>query len=391
MVRMPKTITMPMEKFLAEHKKLIPLLRSGSKEARAAEAADQEKEVASYTGGRLYPYQYSVPVRMVLDAVSLGEPQVLGSSEDNQILFSGDYDLLEYVPFRAGSVRAFQRLMDSCEKVGVITDIKCGEIPEWNLLSTVKYSQEKELAHLRRLWQEKVITDNERKMGEALLKPRLTNAEKVAARKKLRFGILRWTPGEVRRGHITLRDKTVFRLEDAMKTKGITKVDVVAWVKDKYVEVSNIILWTKRGGVPYAHIPNVRQSLAADADYYLHEGNFFKAAKRLYAIAKNRKDQTVMDALRTMLNSPLGAVYTVVSDLKVLDEFPKAVQTEKKRVELDLMRDRMAKLYFPEFDRAKNPSTLLPRLEEVLQENSRKALEELGFLPFPRLYRPIRP
>jgi hypothetical protein len=176
-----------------------------------------------------------------------------------------------------------------------------------------------------------------------------------------------------------------------MKTKGITKVDVVAWVKDKYVEVSNIILWTKRGGVPYAHIPNVRQSLAADADYYLHEGNFFKAAKRLYAIAKNRKDQTVMDALRTMLNSPLGAVYTVVSDLKVLDEFPKAVQTEKKRVELDLMRDRMAKLYFPEFDRAKNPSTLLPRLEEVLQENSRKALEELGFLPFPRLYRPIRP
>jgi hypothetical protein len=391
MVRMPKTITMPMDKFLAEHKKLSHILTKGTQAERLAEAADQAKEVASYTGGRLYPYQFSVPVRMVLDAVSLGEPQVLGSSDDNQILFSGDYDLLEYVPFRAGSVRAFQRLMDSCAKVGVITDIKCGEIPEWNLLSTVSYSQEKELAHLRRLWQQKVITDNERKMGEALLKPRLTNAEKVAARKKLRFGILRWTPAEVKRGHITLRDKTVFRLEDAMKTKGITKVDVVAWVKDKYVEVSNIILWTKRGGVPYAHIPPLRQSLSQDADYYAVEGNFFKAAKRLYSIAKNRKDESAMERLRHILNSPLGAVYTVVSDLKVLDEFPKAVTPEKKRVELDLMRDRMAKLYFPEFDRAKSPQALLPRLEEVLQQNARKALEEAGFLPFPKLYKPPRP
>jgi hypothetical protein len=171
-----------------------------------------------------------------------------------------------------------------------------------------------------------------------------------------------------------------------MKSKGITKVDVVAWVKDKYVEVSNIILWTNRSGKPYAHLPEVTRALKEDIAYYVHDGNYFKAAKRMLSVAKNRKETAQQEALLAMMNSHLGHISTVVSDLKVLAEFPKCV-TDKKREELDALRDSMAKLYYPEFFKAKDPTKLLPALEVKLQAEAKKKLDELGFLPLKGHYK----
>jgi len=368
-------IRIPRKTFLKEHVNLLNVLRHGSKEDRLAEARDQEAELKGM--GRLFPEQYSAPVRKLMEKVAFGPPDLMGSSGDPKVMYAADYDLLEYVPFRgAASVKAFQRKVAS---LAGITDIKCGENPDWNLCQGKTYKQKKELDHLHRLWGEKVITDAEMKMGMKLLKERLTPAEKVAVRKELKFGVYRWTPKEVAAGVKEDRLGHPVRLEDAMKSKGITKVDVLAWVKDKYVEVSNIILWTSRGGKPFAHIPHVLQGLREDVAYYVAEGNYFKAAKRMLSIAKNRRDVRSQEALYTILNSQLGHIYLVVSDLKVLKEFP--TSAEKKRLELDRMRDDMAKLYYPEFDTAKNPAFLLPSLERKLQEETRKQLEEAGFLP----------
>jgi len=303
-------------------------------------------------------------------------------------MYSADYDLLELVPLHGkATVKAFQKKIATLSSKYCITDIKCGEVTEWNLLRTQSYDREKELAHLRRLWQEEVITDTEKKMGEAILKEKLTTADRVAARKKLRFGLLRWTPKEVAAGvKMNRLDKSI-RLEDAMKSKGITKVDVLAWVKDKYVEVSNIILWTKTGGKTYAHLPEFLRALREDIAHYIHDGNFFKAAKRMFSISKNRREVAHQEALLPILNSHLGHISTVVSDLKTLAEFPNCVSDDKKREQLDAMRDDMAKLYYPEFFRAKNLTQLLPALERKLQEEAKKKLEEAGFLPLKTLYK----
>jgi hypothetical protein len=47
----------------------------------------------------------------------------------------------------------------------------------------------------------------------------------------------------------------------------------------------------------------------------------------------------------------------------------------------------MSKLYFPEFNEAKNPKTLLPKLEEVLQEEVKKELEKVNLYPIPKMYK----
>jgi len=335
--------------------------------------------------GRQFPSQFSTPVRKVLSAISIGKPHVVGSSDDHKVMYSGDYDLIEVHPLRKETAREFQAMIKKVGKLGTITDIKVGEVPEWQLLRSDDYDQKAELDALGRLWQEKVITSTEVRKAKNILKPHLTIRELAEARKELRYGVLRWTPKEVEEGVLKYRGRT-FYLEESFKTTGITKVDLIAWIETKYVEVSNIFLWT-HGGEFYADVPSLAKSLAEDILRFEEDGNWMKVAKRMYSIAKYKGLLNDQDKLLRILNSHLGAIYTVVSDLELLYEFPEAIQTSKRRKELDLMRDRMAKLYFHEFDGAADPRKLLPDLKEVLNKETKKMLDELKLYPLSTDYR----
>jgi len=336
-------------------------------------------------GARKFPEQFSPEVRKVLEAMSIGPPTLVGSSDDNQVMYSGDYDLVEMVPLRRNAVALFHSLIKRASRVGTITEIKVGEVSEWQMLRG-KYDRKAELDHLERLWTAGVVTDSEVRGARARLKAQMTPAELVEARKELRFGVLRWTLREVAEGVKMYRGRT-FRLEEYFKSSGITKVDLVAWVNEKYVEVSNIVLWT-HGGKPYADVPNLYQSLGEDILYFEAEGRFMKVAKRMYSIAKAKNRVQDQEDLLSILNSHLGAIYTVVTDLELLDEFPQAVTKARKRKELEVMRDRMAKLYFHEFDGASDPRALLPRLREVLEEETHKELRKRKLLPLSPAYTP---
>jgi arsenate reductase-like glutaredoxin family protein len=252
----------------------------------------------------------------------------------------------------------------------------------------IGYNQKEELAHLSKLWQNKIVTHDEFMMMSDLLTPAMNITESIHARKEGRFGILRWTPKEVADGYLKMRDGKVMYLSEAIKTKGITKVDLIAWIQDKYVEVSNIIVFTNRSGKPLPKLNNLKESLSENLLAYEVDENYIKVAKRMFAIAKIKKDTETMEALLDILNSQLGSLYLVVSDLTVLQEFPSAINSSRKRLELDLMRDRFAKLFYPQFNKAIPSLKLLPVLDEVLQRETKKALEEEGLLPIPKDYLP---
>jgi len=329
----------------------------------------------------------------VLKLISFGTPFVVGSSADYQIMYSADYDLLEEVILRRGIVKKFQDKIHKLEKIGKITEVKIGEISQWNLLKKPyienskvhKYNQKDELAHLSKLWQNKIITHDEYMMASDLLKPHLNPVEFLEARKELRFGVLRWSNPEIFRGYKELRDKSIIYLEDAFKSKGITKIDLIVWVNQKYSEFSNIILWTNRSGKYFAYIPSVKKSLKENILEFEADQNYVKVAKRMYSLAKQFKDQSILDSLRSILNSPIGKLYMVVADMEVLEEFPNAVTQARKRKQLDLFKDQFAKLYFPNLKNA-TPKTKLTYLNEILQSEMKKALTEAKLLPIPRDY-----
>jgi hypothetical protein len=342
---------------------------------------------------RDFPEQYSKELLKILKAVSLGTPTVVGSSADPRIMYSADYDLMEDPVLRSNSAKTFQKKIKQIQKIGNIVDTKIGELTEWNLLKkpyikngNVKdYDQTKELEHLASLWSSKIITTSEYKSAKKLLKPSLTSVEFLKARKELRFGVLRWDLKEIAQGYKTLRDESILYLEDAFKTKGITKIDIVTWLKNKYVEISNIIFWTDSSGKPYAYIPSVKKSLAENILEFEAEGNYVKVAKRMLSLAKQFKNHTDKEKLTEILNSPLGKLYLVSADMEVLEEFPSAV-SKCKRKELDLLKDEFAKLFFPELNKAVPDLKLLPKMKEVLQREMKKALELKNLLPITRDY-----
>lgn len=342
---------------------------------------------------REYPAQFSKPLIKIIKAISIGTPTIVGSSADHRIMYSADYDLIENVLLRKSSVRTFQTKIQNLQKVGKLVDVKCGEITQWNLLKkpyvehskVYGYKQKDELKHLEKLWQAEVITDEEYNIARDQLKPHLNAVEFLEARKDLRFGILRWSVPEIMQGYKELRDKSVFYLYDAFKSKGITKLDLVVWVINKYVEVSNIILWTNRSGNTYSYIPALKKSLKESILEMEAQQNYIKLAKRMYSLAKQYKDSVILEELTTILNSPIGKLYMVVVDMEVLEEYPNAVTQVRKRKELDLLRDQFGKLYFPELNHT-NSATKLSYLKEILQDETEKALKKANLLPIPRDY-----
>ena len=343
---------------------------------------------------RDFPEQFSRPLRKVLNAVSFGIPTLVGSSADPRIMYSADYDLAEDVPVRRTSAATFQRKIKGIEKIGKIEDIKLGEISQWNLLTkpVIKkgivrnYIQKNELAHLAMLWQQKIISHDEFMNANSMLTPHLTALEFLNARKATRFGLLRWSVEDVKRGYITLRNNSILRIQDAIKTPGITKIDVVAWVSTKYVEVSNIIVWTRLNGKSYSTRASLTQALSENILQYEAEGNYVKVAKRMLSLAKQYKHYTVQDKLTSILNSPLGKLYMVVTDLSVLKNFPNAITQARKRQEMDMLRNQFANLFFPELNHAVPSFNLLPKMTDILQREMKITLEKQHLLPIPKDY-----
>jgi len=343
---------------------------------------------------REFPDQYSKPLVKVLKAISFGTPNVVGSSADHRVMYAADYDLIEDVILRRGSAKRFQDKVRKIQKIGKIVDIKCGEISEWNLLKKPYvensklhgYDQAAELKHLSALWQNELLSHEEYMTASDLLKPHLKPVEFLEIKKELRFGLLRWTVPEVLRGYKELRDKSIYYLEDAFKSKGITKLDLIAWVTSKYVEFSNIVVWTNSKGKPYAYVPAIKKALKENILEFEAEGNYVKVAKRMYSLAKQYKDQSIVDELTNILNSPIGKLYMVTADIEVLEEYPNAVTQIRKRKELDMLKDYFAKLYFPELNHATPSNTKLDQLKEVLQHEMEQALRKSHLLPVPRDY-----
>ena len=344
---------------------------------------------------REFPQQYSADLVKIFKAISFGTPNVVGSSADYKILYSADYDLIEKVIVRKKSSKDFQKKIIKLEKLGKVVDIKIGEISQWNLLkkpyiqngNLKNYNQGDELKHLSALWSAELISHEEFMDGQERLKPHMTVVEFLNNKKALRFGLLRWSVKEVYDGYKELRDGKIIYLEDAFRTKEITKVDFIGWATNKYVEVSNIILWSNSSGKTYVTIPAVTKGLKEDILMFEAEGNYVKLAKRLLSIAKQYKDKSIVDALTEILNSPIGKLYMVIADMEILQDFPKAIKSSKKRQEIDFLKNSFAKLFFPDLKHATPSFSILPKMREILQDEMEKALKSSNLLPIPRDYR----
>jgi len=218
---------------------------------------------------------YVKKLRDVLDIISLSSKyKVIGSSNIKNILYNSDYDVDGFYDNSKGSinkiVKYFQyifRTLDSKRSYSYITDFKCG-----------------------------INIDNTP---------------------------LKWTKDEVRNNKKLLLDNRYITLGEAIQQKSLIKLDVVSYINNTFVEISEKYYIKLKGesNVDNSNIDvnNIINDLKENEAGEVNDNNYNKALKRNFSwrSIKNRNDPKLKKLLE-FFNSSVGILNKARSDLDVL-------------------------------------------------------------------------
>ena len=164
-----------------------------------------------------------------------------------------------------------------------------------------------------------------------------------------RFGVIRWKPEEILKGYKILRDGTKYTLEDGISSKkGMTKIDIVAYVHNKFTEFSVIYNFKYKGKNISDYDYNIINLISESSMISYLEGKYFKVIKRLFSIARIKDSKKHLELLNGILNSDLGRLYNVIGDIStLLYLFENESNIPKKRIENEIQefRSRLANIY----------------------------------------------
>jgi hypothetical protein len=382
-----------------------------------------------------YPLNYPSDVLNVISRMSFDSRNVaiLGSMALRSQLYAGDFDLNETVDVKSKDEATALRLIANGLQTIVkrllrteelfIGDIKLGVIPEWKVVEgdvrngkVVGYDAKACMARLTALYESGVITQEEFSSSKALLKPRLTPKEFVVVEKEIRFEIVRWKPSEVLDGFVVLRDGRHYTLEQAIGAPAIAKLDVVAFIEgNNFSDFSTLYTFKWKGRVLNEVNMDAENEIKKNILYYEAEDNYFKVAKRIFALSKVNGDTALLEKLTALFNSDLGRLYSIISDASTilyLLENEKHLPIEKIRFEIDQFRGRLASIYTIDAVNKSSvlsgilsmthlPNTAQGRLKlfrqmerlvafftVILNKQSEKALRNMKLVPIPPKYLP---
>lgn len=305
-----------------------------------------------------FPLNYPSDVLEVIKAMSfdIENVKVVGSMALTSQLYAGDYDLYEVVKGgnAASYVRGLQRIVSRLLVMPdvFVGELKCGEISEWRLIPVdakiqkgrvIGFDKGSALKRVDLLVENGVINGTEAALSRRLLAEADTPKGFLDAEKELRFQVLRWSPKDVLKGVLHLRDGRAVTLTEAIEMPAVCKLDVVAFVQNnKYTEFS--IIYSFYEGDRLLN-PSSAPSIKENLLHYAFNNEWFKVMKRLFSIAKSDGNDNVLRALQPLLNGELGRLYSIYSDtgtLIYLVDNEGILPTNKVKFELDQYRQRLA-------------------------------------------------
>jgi len=345
-----------------------------------------------------YPTNYPADAVAILDSMSMTDGkgvELVGSMSLRSQLYAGDYDANDFVKLNTSEKEAldkcallFKEAVRRTSKLAnsYIGDIKCGEVEEWRVFSeetrvhngeVVGYNAETSRSKIKQLRQSQIITPTEEKEALALLPTNPTPIQLVKAKDSIKFHIVRWTVAEVLEGEKRLKDGRTYTLQDGFSSRSITKLDVFGWVQNnRYTEFSMIYFAFNKGKALNPVEFDYEDSLKESILYYTSEGMYFKVLKRMFSLAKFKDDKKQMEKLTEVLNSDLGRLYHIVSDIRTLItmlEEQSKLRIGDIKFEIDQFKGRMANIYALE-PFLKDEHTVLGYINSALKTTSTKQL-----------------
>jgi len=274
---------------------------------------------------KTYPDEYPADAVKVLNTMTYpgsdSELLILGSASLRSQKYAGDYDGYNKVRGSLPNlIKEFKTIIRNIQKLpsAYISDIKAGEIEEWRVVPLQRKNGwgVKARKKIESLLQHKIISEEEAQVP-------LSNY--LLAKKEIKFHIVKWTPEEALAGHKTLRDGRRYTLEEAFTAPAIVKLDVIAPVNGKYTDFSVIYEFHSLNGARLNNFPMApKDSIKEDIKYYTMTNNPYKALKRKFALAKLQNDLPALKRYNKIINSELGKLYLVYSEVKTLADLLEA-------------------------------------------------------------------
>jgi len=353
---------------------------------------------------RKLPEDFATDVVEVLQRMSftnLLSLRLMGSGSLKGQLYAGDYDAFEVVPVKSisATVKKFQSIVRSLldRKNTYVGDIKCGSVEEWKVIAdeakieqgkVVGYNSTAIKKRIEALFEQGVIGREERNTAMDKVKTTIAPLEFLELKRDLRYHLVRWTPQEVLRGHKTLRDGRKFTLAEGIQTPTITKLDVVAWVQgNRFTDFSCIYEFRKGKTVLNPAMRDIVEGLKENVYELYHEKDYFKMAKRMFALSRVLGAYPLLSLLSQLFNGDLGRIYVVYGDIGTLEfllENEGSIPKEKVQFEIDQFRNRLANVTLPKY--LANEETIA----EVIQKASNPLLYVQNHAQLLRLLRQLR-
>jgi len=308
---------------------------------------------------RAFPIDYSDEVVDIFKKMSFTDGEnlnIYGSMSFRSVLFPLDYDGYEIVENNERSkenylnfiVKKFKDIIKKIEDTNstYISKIKCGEIEEWKILDDnieiknnkiINYNSVESKKKLENLYNKKIISKNDYYSIDKQLKKNISIKEYFYLLDVLDYHIVRWSPSDILRGYTVLIDCEKYFLKEAIN-KGMTKIDIIKWIDNKFLEFSCIYQFNYNGRPLNKIVYNIDYSLKEDILYYLINKKYFKMAKRLYAYSKFKNDEITMDKLIKLFNSNLGVLYQIYGNIETLKIiFKKVKNIPQKKIENEIV------------------------------------------------------
>lgn len=331
--------------------------------------------MADITVRKQYPDGYSQDALQILNTMSMTDGKklnIVGSMSLRSQIYAGDYDAYEIVDSHGNIhslVSKFKDVIRGLKEIPYtyIGDIKSGSIEAWKVI-TEPYNYDDSQKKLKQLRADNVITKDEYYEAKKYIRPTLSKLEKLEALHAVRFNIIRWSPDEVLKGHKTLRDGRKFTLEEAFQTPTITKIDVVSWVQNsRFTDFSVIYEFRHNGVVLNPGMRDIEDSIRENIYILKKNGNYFKMAKRMFALSKYKGYTRELKVLSDMFNGDLGRIYHVYGDIGTLESMVETLNSlpfTKIEFEIDQFKSRLSNVGLPDY--LKDENKILTLLEKVI-------------------------
>lgn len=229
--------------------------------------------------------------------------------------------------------------------------------------------------------------------------------------------VLRWSDQEILSRYCH-RNGTIFMLRDALAQKAHVKIDMIAYVDGKFIEITNfVILAYIHNGIPIpinaemldtpqnAHI-QINIQLPRDIEKLFFSNMYFspfKCIKRMFALARHNRDIETLKSLSSIISSSTSAIYQQKSDLdtiknllsrRLIDNNNKAALNQVSRMKFELSKFIYDNAYlttiYHYIDSMNSELSItvidkiLKLLKTLVNYMSIKQLDSIGYNPIPR-------